>query len=834
MYQVKCDEYPLLDLRDENLILVNPKVKVETNTVGEGSFTIYKNHPYYGKLKTKKSMFEVSDEIGVLFRGRMTEHTRDFYNGKAVDLEGAMAFFNDSIVPAYNFPEDFLEDADYIAEAESGNVVKFFLKWFLDNHNSQVQDWQKFILGNVTVSDPNNYITRSNSNLPNTWEELKSKLFESALGGYLCIRYETDGNYIDYLSEFTLTNTQDIDFEKNLLDLKHESDASTTYSAIIPIGAEIDVVEETETASEEGETETETTSTTKKVKLTLESIADGYITDDIVKITLPNGLHALYSVSAVEEFGWVCAPVSETTWEDVSEANNLLSKGTEWLITQGIMLLDTVEITAADLHFTDEEIRSFRIYRKINVNSLPHDIVDSFDLTKLDIDLLNPQNTKITVGRTKLTLTDQNNKEHSDNIQKIEEVIKDVEANRTETTEVKQQMVIQSTTLINTCEELILSAMETFIETGDFSEFKQSVEASLKLMADEMELKFTETTTQIENVNGDLQETNTTLSKYFEFTIDGLVIKSGESAITLSIDNDMIIFKKNGVAFGWWDGENFHTGNIVVEVNERAQFGNFAFVPRSDGSLSFLKVDNKGGKSIVILTQPKNIQVTAGETGTFTITASGNELTYLWQYSMDEGSTWFDAVTTDTYSITPTEDATSYTLYVQCIVTDSDGDSVTSNVAKLYVSEKQDEETGDDTVENAEVTGITATYSGGDVAVGTALSDLTGITVKATYSDGSTSNVTGYTLSGEIAEGSNTITVSYEGLTTTFTVKGVIITYSITNNLTNATTSNNATSIEEGSSYSATITPDDGYALESVKVTMGGVDITDSVVTLEE
>jgi len=834
MYQVKCDEYPLLDLRDENLILVNPKVKVETNTVGEGSFTIYKNHPYYGKLKTKKSMFEVSDEIGVLFRGRMTEHTRDFYNGKAVDLEGAMAFFNDSIVPAYNFPEDFLEDADYIAEAESGNVVKFFLKWFLDNHNSQVQDWQKFILGNVTVSDPNNYITRSNSNLPNTWEELKSKLFESALGGYLCIRYETDGNYIDYLSEFTLTNTQDIDFEKNLLDLKHESDASTTYSAIIPIGAEIDVVEETETASEEGETETETTSTTKKVKLTLESIADGYITDDIVKITLPNGLHALYSVSAVEEFGWVCAPVSETTWEDVSEANNLLSKGTEWLITQGIMLLDTVEITAADLHFTDEEIRSFRIYRKINVNSLPHDIVDSFDLTKLDIDLLNPQNTKITVGRTKLTLTDQNNKEHSDNIQKIEEVIKDVEANRTETTEVKQQMVIQSTTLINTCEELILSAMETFIETGDFSEFKQSVEASLKLMADEMELKFTETTTQIENVNGDLQETNTTLSKYFEFTIDGLVIKSGESAITLSIDNDMIIFKKNGVAFGWWDGENFHTGNIVVEVNERAQFGNFAFVPRSDGSLSFLKVDNKGGKSIVILTQPKNIQVTAGETGTFTITASGNELTYLWQYSMDEGSTWFDAVTIDTYSITPTEDATSYTLYVQCIVTDSDGDSVTSNVAKLYVSEKQDEETGDDTVENAEVTGITATYSGGDVAVGTALSDLTGITVKATYSDGSTSNVTGYTLSGEIAEGSNTITVSYEGLTTTFTVKGVIITYSITNNLTNATTSNNATSIEEGSSYSATITPDDGYALESVKVTMGGVDITDSVVTLEE
>lgn len=68
---------------------------------------------------------------------------------------------------------------------------------------------------------------------------------------------------------------------------------------------------------------------------------------------------------------------------------------------------------------------------------------------------------------------------------------------------------------------------------------------------------------------------------------------------------------------------------------------------------------------------------------------------------------------------------------------------------------------------------ISAIYNGGDVAVGTALTNLTGITVTATYSDGNTATVTGYTLSGEIAEGENTITVSYDGKTTTFTVTGV-------------------------------------------------------------
>lgn len=71
------------------------------------------------------------------------------------------------------------------------------------------------------------------------------------------------------------------------------------------------------------------------------------------------------------------------------------------------------------------------------------------------------------------------------------------------------------------------------------------------------------------------------------------------------------------------------------------------------------------------------------------------------------------------------------------------------------------------------LTGISATYTGGDVAVGTAVTELIGIVVTANYSDGSTATVTEYTLSGEIAEGENTVTVTYAGLTTTFTVVGV-------------------------------------------------------------
>ena len=386
MYRITCDGLLLLDTRLEDYIVLEPKVNVETNTVGECSFTIYSNHPYYNDLHPLKSAFEVSDENGVIFRGRMTNDTRDFYNGKAVDLEGAMAFFNDSMVRPFVFPDDFGTISSNV------NVVWYFLNWLINQHNEQVELFQQFKLGRVTVTDPNNYIARSSENIASTWDTLKEKLFDSSLGGYLCIRYEEDGNYIDYLADFEDVNTQEIRLGQNLLDMKCEVDASATYSAIIPIGADIEV-------EEDGETITK--------KLTLESIADGKLNnaDDTYKVTLDNGLHAIYSKSAVEEYGWICCPVEEATWDDVTDANNLKNKAREYLLGTASLLGDNIEVTAADLHFADAEVRSFRIYKKVNVISKPHDINTYYNLSKLEIDLLNPQNTKIVVGTPKKTLT---------------------------------------------------------------------------------------------------------------------------------------------------------------------------------------------------------------------------------------------------------------------------------------------------------------------------------------------------------------------------------------------------------------------------------------------
>lgn len=120
---------------------------------------------------------------------------------------------------------------------------------------------------------------------------------------------------------------------------------------------------------------------------------------------------------------------------------------------------------------------------------------------------------------------------------------------------------------------------------------------------DELDDKLSDTQNNLLNdIEGQKTEYHAFLakfSKYIRFMEDengnpsdtAMTIGSGDSAITLEIDNELgLVFKKNGTPFGSWDGVDFHTGNIIVDVHERAQFGNFAFVPRSDGSLSFLKV----------------------------------------------------------------------------------------------------------------------------------------------------------------------------------------------------------------------------------------------------
>ena len=148
----------------------------------------------------------------------------------------------------------------------------------------------------------------------------------------------------------------------------------------------------------------------------------------------------------------------------------------------------------------------------------------------------------------------------------------------------------QSASITNDVHGIVLNALEDYVEKDEYNTYKSSTKSQLEVLSNQIEMNFASTNSSIETVDGKVDTKFEELTKYIRFSTDGIEIGKDENSLKLKLDNDMIQFTKNGIPIGWWDGNDFHTGNIVVEVNERAQFGNFAFIPRSDGSLMLLKV----------------------------------------------------------------------------------------------------------------------------------------------------------------------------------------------------------------------------------------------------
>lgn len=560
MYQIYFKGLPLYDPRgaDLGLLIRDPDCHLAVGEAGALSFTIDNDHPYIGQLTKLDGTVELRAEGLPIYKGRIRKDTQDFNLSRIIETEGLLACLNDSVIPPFQFPDDFLEDAAYQAAAESGNVIRFFLEWLLAEHNSQVGPAQRIELGEVTVKDPNNYIRRASSEYLTTMEVLHQKITDT-LSGYPLADYSGEVTKFHFYEDLPLTNTQVVEFGENLLDLANILDAADVYTAILPVGAD---------------------------GLTIESLPDGELTPGYFKkgkIIYSQATETLYNGIRITRM---------VEWDDVTEAVNLQRKALTKLSTEGVMLQHSIEVTAADLAGADGsgDFTRFHVGRYVELRSTPHGFRAAYPLMELDPGILDPGNTNIAMGSTVKAASDiahgnQSAVQESLNQQQLE-----LNQQQSGLTELAETTRSQITAAIQTAESLIFSALEEYVKTSNYEEFRSSIQSQLSVLSNEISLRFTETTEHIVNVDGDLQRMVETLSKHFEFSMDGLGIKAGENAMTLTLDNDLIIFKKNGQQFGWWDGVDFHTGNIVIDVNERAQFGSFAFVPRSNKSLSFLKV----------------------------------------------------------------------------------------------------------------------------------------------------------------------------------------------------------------------------------------------------
>jgi hypothetical protein len=221
MYRLYSDSYLLHHDNLESLRILDPSVELELNKTGSFVFTVSQDHPRLPFVKRMKSIIQLWQDDFLLFRGRVLDEEVGWHNEKTFICEGDMAFLLDSIQRPTTFT----------------GTVAGFLAFALGIHNEQVEAEKRFQVGSVTVDD---LVTVDTTEYLNTLETLQKYLVE-AFGGYLKTRQANGINYIDYVSELSALSPQKITFGKNLLDLKRIRKGSSIVSAIIPLGATIDV-----------------------------------------------------------------------------------------------------------------------------------------------------------------------------------------------------------------------------------------------------------------------------------------------------------------------------------------------------------------------------------------------------------------------------------------------------------------------------------------------------------------------------------------------------------------------------------------------------------------
>jgi hypothetical protein len=473
-------------------------------------------------------------------------------------------------------------------------------------YNSQVEEAKQFKVGTVTVTDANDYI-RLESESAEKCSATIDKLQERC-GGYITFTTDTtDGKrVVNWLAALEYRSRQVIEFGENLLNYSKSGSNTNLVTAVLPYGAKDE---------ETGQ------------RLTVESVNGGvdYIQDD----------------EAVALRGFIIEPV---TWDDVTTPTNLLRKAQQYL-EEHRYIINSLQLTALDLSYMDKSIDSFQVGDTIRVVSRPHKVDDDFLLTDHTEDLLSPSNSSITLGKDLRTLTDADVAGDAQNKEELHKISQQIKADYLlNIANVVQQMEKTMSSLIEQTSEAIRMEVSETYTTND--QLTEAVSTSLEQMSDSFTFTFNELKAVVDAADAEMREYIVEQSSYIRLE-DGKIIlgKNEANTMQLTLENGLIIFKKNGKQFGWWDGVDFHAGNIVVEVKERAQFGNFAFIPRTNGSLSFLKV----GESGVVPGRTLNITTTCWSNSGYTsITLYINGVA---QYTTPEtGSSGTDVVYTNTFN----------------------------------------------------------------------------------------------------------------------------------------------------------------------------------------
>lgn len=405
------------------------------NTISSFTFSILRDNPTFSYVYPYSSLIQVYNEKTKKyeFKGRVLKIKPSMSsNGlisKTIICEDRLGFLQDSVQP-------FLEER-YWEGDENRSGLEEFIDHILENHNSQVDDYKKIYRGIVNVKpfEGSNNITKS-LNYETTWDVIQKKLIDS-FGGEIQLREVDDKLYLDYLIEIGEEKTTVIAIKKNMQSVDREIDPTSFITKLIPLGTKLEKKETDATGN--------IVTTSTEERLTIASVNNGSIFIET------NEINRLGSI------------VKTVVFDDVTDPNNLLRKGNEYL-QESNKLLEKHTLKVLDLSLINKNIDEFEVGNYYPIKNNLIDINENLRIIKKTINILEPLSSTFDIGDSKKLLSSLTVEQSKNNSNAIEEIKNNYVPNIALVEEITQLTSLISQTSSN----ILLEVKEKYTQKSDY------------------------------------------------------------------------------------------------------------------------------------------------------------------------------------------------------------------------------------------------------------------------------------------------------------------------------------------------------------------------------
>lgn len=321
--------------------LLSGQISTELNAADQFNFTLSSDNPMLGSIAPRKSIVDVYNNGNLIFRGTVDGVTKNFDGSRSYTAVGVLALLKDVLI-----------------KPMESVTVSAALTAMLAKHNSAVGNTAcKIVLGTV---EPTGTVTIGDADkdwMLSAGDALIALL--AAKGGYIRLRYTPDTVYLDYLNTHTRNDSQRIDLS-NLIDISEQINTDSIVSRVYARG---------------------------KDGITISSVNSG----------------SDYLVNEAVERKYGC--VERTYISDEIETPAALKSAAQAYLTRYAAEKNVISLTAVDLSLIDRAVAAFEVGQIVRVVSVPHGIDAEMVIHAVLSDLVQPSNSRVTLGGAQSTLT---------------------------------------------------------------------------------------------------------------------------------------------------------------------------------------------------------------------------------------------------------------------------------------------------------------------------------------------------------------------------------------------------------------------------------------------